>query len=160
MRYIYTFLIMLGFWVLLSGKFDAFHLSLGILSSLIVSFISADLLFENQIKKGLFPQTWRFFKYTFWLLYQIIIANIQVAFLALHPKMKDHLDPTIVTFKSKLTQNMARVAMANSITLTPGTITIRMEDDVYYVHALTRKFAAGLPGEMEERLANIFEDTK
>lgn len=126
---------------------------------MIISFISADLLFEKQIKKDLFPQFWRFFKYTFWLLYQIIIANIYVAYLALHPKMKEQLDPTIITFKSKLSKNMARVVMANSITLTPGTITIRMEDDVYYVHALTRKFAEGLPGEMEERLKKVFEET-
>lgn len=160
MKYIYTFLIMLVFWVLLSGKFDAFHLSLGVLSSLIVSFVSADLLFEKQIKKGILPESWRFFKYIFWLLYQIVIANVYVAFLALHPRMKDQLDPTIVTFKSKLSTNMARVAMANSITLTPGTITIRMEDDVYYVHALTRKFAEALPGEMEERLAKVFEDNE
>lgn len=160
MRYIYTFLIMFCFWIVLSGQIDAFHLSLGVLSSLIVSIISADLLFQEKIKKGFIVETWRFFKYTFWLFYQIIVANVYVAVLALHPKMKDHLDPTIVTFKSKLTTSMARVAMANSITLTPGTITIRMEDDVYYVHALTRKFAEALPGEMEERLAHVFEDTQ
>ena len=158
MKYIYTFLIMFGFWILLSGKFDAFHLALGVLSSLIVSFISADLLFQKKIKKGIMAETGRFLKYILWLLYQIVIANIYVAYLALHPKMKDHLDPTIVTFKSKLSKKMARVAMANSITLTPGTITIRMEEDVYYVHALTRKFAEALPGEMEERLAKVFED--
>ena len=157
MRYIFTFLIMFTFWMILSGQFDAFHLSLGVFSSMLVSFLSADLLFEKTINKGLIAETWRFFKYTIWLFYQIIVANVYVAVLALHPKMKDHLDPTIVTFKSKLTKNMARVAMANSITLTPGTITIRMEDDVYYVHALTRKFAEALPGEMEERLAQIFE---
>ena len=43
MRYIYTFLIMLGFWILLSGKFDLFHLTLGVVSSVLVSFLSADL---------------------------------------------------------------------------------------------------------------------
>ena len=158
MRFIFTFLIMFTFWIVLSGQFDTFHLSLGVLSSLIVSFISADLLFERKVNKGLIAELWRLFKYTFWLFYQILVANVYVAFLALHPKMKDHLDPTIVTFKSKLTTTLARVIMANSITLTPGTITIRMEDDVYYVHALTRKFAEALPGEMEERLAKVFED--
>ena len=71
--------------------------------------------------------------------------------------MMDRIDPTIVTFKTKLKSNIARVALANSITLTPGTITIRIEDDVFYVHAISRKAAAGLPGEMEERLARIFE---
>jgi multicomponent Na+:H+ antiporter subunit E len=49
------------------------------------------------------------------------------------------------------------VALANSITLTPGTITIRIEDDIFYVHAINRKAAEGLPGEMEDRLARVFE---
>jgi multicomponent Na+:H+ antiporter subunit E len=71
--------------------------------------------------------------------------------------MKDQIDPTIVTFKTKLTNNIAKVALANSITLTPGTITIRIEEDIFYVHAISRKAAAGLPGEMEERLAKVFE---
>lgn len=159
MHYLYTFLIMLAFWVVLSGKFDAFHLSLGVLSSILVSALSADLLFAQKIKKNFFSEAWRFFKYIFWLLYQIIIANINVAYLSIHPRMKELLDPTIITFKSKLSKNIARVAMANSITLTPGTITIRMEDDVFYVHTLTRKFAEDLPGEMEERLAKVFEDS-
>lgn len=158
MHHLYTFLIMLIFWVILSGKFDAFHLSLGVISCLIVSFLSADLLFENTRKKGRLKEAWRFLKYSFWLLYEIVIANINVAYLALHPKAKELLDPTIITFKSKLKKNISRVSLANSITLTPGTITIRIEDDVFYVHALTRNFAQGVPGEMEERLARIFED--
>ena len=129
MRYLYTFFIMMGFWILLSGKFDLFHLALGVISSALVSFLSADLLMYEQGKDR----------------------------LALHPKMKDQIDPTIVTFKTKLTTNMAKVALANSITLTPGTITIRIEEQVFYVHAISRKAAAGLPGEMEERLAKVFE---
>jgi multicomponent Na+:H+ antiporter subunit E len=71
--------------------------------------------------------------------------------------MLDQIDPTKVTFKTKLKSNIARVALANSITLTPGTITIRVEDDVFLVHAISRKAAAGLPGEMEDRLARVFE---
>jgi multicomponent Na+:H+ antiporter subunit E len=71
--------------------------------------------------------------------------------------MLSKIDPTIVTFKTKLTSNIARVALANSITLTPGTIPIRIEEDVFYVHAISRHAAAGLPGEMEDRLARVFE---
>ena len=156
MRKVYTFLIMLGFWILLSGKFDLFHLTLGVISSALVSFLSADLLMyeqgRNRIATGV-----RFLLYLPWLLYQIVLANLHVTFLALHPKMKDRIDPTIVTFKTKLTTDIAKVALANSITLTPGTITVRIEDQVFYVHAISRKAAAGLPGEMEERLAKVFE---
>ncbi len=157
MRYIYTFLIMFGFWILLSGKFDLFHLSLGVLSSGIVTLLSTDMLMRDTRRTDRLLITLRFICYIPWLLYQIVLSTLHVTFLALHPKMTDRIDPTIVTFKTKLKSNIARVALANSITLTPGTITIRIEDDVFYVHAISRKAAAGLPGEMEERLARIFE---
>ena len=156
MRKVYTFFIMMGFWILLSGKFDPFHLTLGILSSALVSFLSADLFMYDQGKNRLSTGL-RFLLYLPWLLYQIMLSTLHVTFLALHPKMKDQIDPTIVTFKTKLKTDIAKVALANSITLTPGTITIRIEDQVFYVHAISRKAAAGLPGEMEDRLAKVFE---
>ena len=157
MRYIYTFLIMFGFWILLSGKFDLFHLTLGILSSGLVALLSSDILMYDTRNNDRLAIAFRFICYIPWLLYQIVLSTMHVAFLALHPKMKDRIDPTIVTFKTKLKGNIAQVALANSITLTPGTITIRIEDGVFYVHAISRKAAAGLPGEMEERLARVFE---
>ncbi len=156
MRYIYTFLIMFGFWILLSGKFDLFHLTLGVISSALVSFLSADLLMFKEGKNRLSTGV-RFLMYLPWLLYQIVLSTMHVTFLALHPRMKDQIDPTIVTFKTKLKTNIAKVALANSITLTPGTITVRIDGQVFYVHAISRKAAAGLPGEMEDRLAKVFE---
>jgi multicomponent Na+:H+ antiporter subunit E len=157
MRYIYTFLIMFGFWILLSGKFDPFHLTLGVLSSALVAFLSSDILMHDTKKNDRLEVAFRLISYIPWLIYQIVLSTIHVAFLALHPKMLDQIDPTIVTFKTKLKSSVARVALANSITLTPGTITIRVEGDVFYVHAISRKAAAGLPGEMEDRLARVFE---
>jgi len=157
MRYIYTFLIMMGFWVILSGKFDLFHLTLGVISSTLVTFLSTDLFMPDKKTKGRLAVSFRFIAYIPWLLYQIVLSTIHVAYLALHPKMLKYIDPTIVTFKTKLKSNVAQVALANSITLTPGTITIRIENGIFYVHAISRKAAAGLPGEMEDRLARVFE---
>jgi len=157
MRYLYTFLIMFGFWILLSGKFDLFHLTLGILSSGLITLLSTDILMLDSKKHDRLAITFRFICYIPWLLYQIVLSTLHVTFLALHPKILDQIDPTIVTFKTNLKSNIAQVVLANSITLTPGTITIRIEGDVFYVHAISRKAAAGLPGEMEERIARIFE---
>ena len=157
MRKVYTFFIMMGFWILLSGKFDLFHLTLGVLSSGIVALLSSDVLMKDAGKSDRLVIAFRFISYVPWLLYQIILSTLHVTFLALHPRMVDQIDPTIVTFKTKLKSNIAMVALANSITLTPGTITIRVEDGVFYVHAISRKAAAGLPGEMEDRLARVFE---
>ena len=157
MRYIYTFIIMFGFWIVLSGLFDPFHLTLGVISCALVSFLSADVFMYEPESRNRLKITGRFLLYIPWLLYQIVLSTLHVTRLALHPGMKEQIDPTIVTFKTTLKTEIAKVALANSITLTPGTITVRIEDEVFYVHAISRKAAAGLPGEMEQRLADVFE---
>jgi multicomponent Na+:H+ antiporter subunit E len=157
MRYIYTFLIMFGFWIVLSGQLDMFHISLGLLSSALVSFLSGDILMLDAKKNDRLAVAFRLICYIPWLLYQIALSTMHVAFLAIHPRVRSQIDPTIVTFKTKLKTNVARVALANSITLTPGTITIRIDGDIFFVHAISRKAAAGLPGEMEDRISRVFE---
>jgi multicomponent Na+:H+ antiporter subunit E len=156
MTYAYTFIIMLGFWVLLSGKFDLFHLTLGVISAALVSWSSAHLLFREKIGNNRLAKTGRFLLYLPWLLKEIFKSTLQVTRLALHPKMRDRINPRLVSFKTRLQSTAARVTLANSITLTPGTITIRIEGDVFLVHALTADLAADMPGEMEERIARIF----
>lgn len=157
MKYIVTFLIFFLLWIIWSGVFDAWHLSLGVISCAIVTYISHDLLFERErFQKKDITETLRFIKYIPWLLYQIVLSNIHVAKVALHPKMKDLIDPHIIKFKTKLKKDLSLVTFANSITLTPGTITILIRDEYYYVHALDVKVAEGLPGEMEEKVAHIF----
>ncbi|MFC1523531.1 Na+/H+ antiporter subunit E [Thermodesulfobacteriota bacterium] len=158
MHFIYTFLIMFGFWLLLSGKFDLFHLTLGGISCAMVAYFSSDLLFRNRTRKNRLPEVIRFLLYTPWLIREIAVSTLHVAYLALHPRMKDLIDPKIIRFKTRLKSDAARVTFANSITLTPGTITIRMVDDEYFIHAISRKVADGLPGEMEERIRRVFRE--
>jgi multicomponent Na+:H+ antiporter subunit E len=137
--------------------FDAWHLSLGVISCIIVTYISHDLLFEREkFQKKDITETIRFIKYIPWLIYQIVLANVHVAKVALHPRMNDLIDPHIIRFKTKLKRDISLVTFANSITLTPGTITILIRDGYYFVHALDMKVAGDLPGEMEERVAHIF----
>ncbi len=156
MAYLYTFLLLFGFWLVLSGKFDLFHIALGVISSLLVSLMSADLLFERRRKDGRIGEAWRFLLYVPWIIKEIFLSSLHVAFLALRPGMKNRLKPGVIIFETRLEKSISKAVLANSITLTPGTITIRVVDNVFYVHALTSMFAAGLPGEMEERIAGIF----
>lgn len=151
-----TFILMMLTWVVLSGKFDAFHLSLGVLSSLLVSVLSSDLLFTESNAR--IDIIWvRFLIYVPWLVLEIVKANLWVIYLALSPKMSEHVDPQVVRFKSKLKSDLALVTFANSITLTPGTITVFVDEEgVFTVHAIDYKSAAGLPGEMEQRVAWVF----
>ncbi len=157
LKYFVTFLIFFLLWIIWSGVFDAWHLSLGVISCIIVTYISHDLLFEREkFQKKHITETVRFIKYIPWLLYQIVLANIHVVKVALHPKMNDLIDPHIIKFKTKLKRDMSLVTFANSITLTPGTITILIREEEFFVHALDMKVAGDLPGEMEERVGHIF----
>jgi multicomponent Na+:H+ antiporter subunit E len=155
--YILTFLVCMATWVVLSGKFDFFHLFLGVVSSTIVSFASGDMLFSARNVKRVPGQWLRFIPYVPWLLFQIFRANMHVMRLVFHPRMQELINPQMVKFKSRLDGEMARFVYANSITLTPGTITVYVSlYGTYTVHAIDDASAEGLPGEMESRVATIF----
>ncbi len=155
--FLLTFLIMFIFWILLSGKFDLFHLSLGIISCFIVAFFSGDLLFPELKTKGLLRSWIRFIRYIPWLLYQIFLANLNLLYLTFHPRMMDLIDPRIIKFKSRLQNDLSLVTFANSITLTPGTITVYTSiDGDFKVHAIDKRSREGLPGEMENRIVKVF----
>jgi multicomponent Na+:H+ antiporter subunit E len=149
-----TFLILFGFWVLLSARFDYFHLALGMICSILVSYLSHDLLFFN-VRLGDFRiRARRFLQSAPWFLGQIFSANLHVACLALSPKMP--IDPQILRFKTKLESDISWVALANSITLTPGTITVDIREGEFSVHALDKKVAYDLStGEMEDKIAHV-----
>lgn len=150
-----TFFILYGFWVLLSGHFDTFHLTLGAICSLLVAHISHDLLFANVRVGDIRLVIIRFILYIPWLIRQIVSSNIHVASLALNPKMP--IEPQILRFKTKLESDISWVVLANSITLTPGTITMDIKEGEFYVHALDKKVAEDLKaGEMEDRVAHVF----
>jgi multicomponent Na+:H+ antiporter subunit E len=152
-----TFIIMFGVWVMLSGKLDAFHLTLGLISSAIVSYLSSDLLFPSPQIKGFLSQWVRFVRYIPWLMVEIIKANLHVTYLVFHPRMMELIDPRIIRFRSKLKGDLALVTFANSITLTPGTITVSVSiDGDFKVHAIDKASGDPLPGEMEARIAKAF----
>lgn len=154
-------------WIVLSGKFDLFHLLLGAISCLIVARLSQDLLFRERDKGPIARagEALRFLPYACWLLWQIVLANFHVIALAVSPRYcQKQLDPHIFTFTTRLRSDFSRFVLANSITLTPGTVTIRIEGDTFHVHAIDRK-SSGLADsgestsirEMERRVARVFE---
>jgi multicomponent Na+:H+ antiporter subunit E len=157
--FILTFLIMACFWVVFSGRFDLFHLTLGFASCLIVAGMSSDLLFPSGISKGLLGCSLRFAAYIPWLLYQVFLANLHVLYLAFHPRMMTLIDPQLIVFESKLTSDIARTTFANSITLTPGTITVSVSVmGRFTVHCIDAPSAEPLPGEMERRIKHVFKE--
>jgi multicomponent Na+:H+ antiporter subunit E len=80
-----------------------------------------------------------------------------VLYLCFHPRMKEKIDPQVIKFQSGLKSDLALVTFANSITLTPGTITVYTDRDGHFtVHAIDWKSASGLPGGMQDKIAKVF----
>lgn len=156
MAFIATFFILFVFWIFMSGQLDWWHLSWGVLSCAVVAALSHDFLFKKIKINGKPKEAALFCAYLPWLLYQIIRANIYIAYLALHPKMLHLIDPHIIKFKTRLKKDFARVTFANSITLTPGTITVLIKDNYFFVHAINQGVAKSLPGDMERRIMRIY----
>jgi multicomponent Na+:H+ antiporter subunit E len=156
---ILTFCLLLLLWLVLSGLYDPFHLSLGVISCAIVTWLSSDLLFEDR-SIGAGPRIRQFVRlpgYILWLLKEIFAANLYVLRLAFRPQGLGDIRPRVVRFKTHLKTDFAKWVFANSITLTPGTVTIRVDDDEFSVHAISEHTAMGLEGEMEKRIAAVWE---
>ena len=153
------FIVLLSTWLIFSGFFDAFHVSLGVISSLFITVISGDLLFSDRQTSGRdrLRELSRLPGYLLWLLWQIVLANLHVLKLALAPRGPDQIAPRVVRFKTHLNSQFARFVFAQSITLTPGTVTVRIDADEFLVHAISEEAAEGLAGEMERRIAYVFE---
>ncbi len=149
-------LLFIPFWMPLSGFFDVFHLSIGVFCCALVAYISHDLLFVNVRVGDMRTIVRRFFAYVPWLIYQILLANLHVLKIVLSRKMP--IAPRIIRFKPKLESDISHVTFANSITLTPGTITVEIMNGEYYVHAIDEAVAEDLlyAKEMEDRIAHVF----
>jgi multicomponent Na+:H+ antiporter subunit E len=151
-----TFLICFATWIVLSGRFDLFHIGLGVIACTIVAFLSDTILISRRGLERLPHQWLGFILYIPWLLYQVLLANLHVMYLVLHPRMMDLIDPKIIHFKSRLKRPMSLFIFANSITLTPGTITVYVSiAGRFTVHVIDKPSGTSLPGEMEERVARL-----
>ena len=154
MRRLVVFTILLAVWLVFSGHFDALHLSLGVVCAALVAVTSSDLLLPESPSSRTPLKVWRYVCYLPWLLYQVVLANLHVVYLVVFPHK---IRPQVVRIKTGLTSDLALVTLANSITVTPGTITMDVKDGELCVHALSDKAAAGLrAGDMERRVAHVF----
>ena len=103
-------------------------------------------------------ETGAFLQYIPWLTVEIIKANLHVFKLAMTLEGYEELSPRIVTIKTKLKTDFAKFVFANSITLTPGTITMLIRGDVFHVHTMSQFLEDDLlEGAIEQKVAEIFE---
>ena len=153
MGFVVTWLLLAALWIVLSGYFDAVHLIFGFCSVTLVSLIShRHLTGDGDVRRGVGRMV-RLVLYLPWLLWQIVIANVDVMLRILG--FRD-IDPRVIRYRPELSSDFGRVTLANSITLTPGTVTVLLEDGEYVVHALSREAAdAVLEGSMARKAAVV-----
>jgi len=152
----WTILLLMGLWMLLSGKMEAFHLGVGVATIAFV-FWQATVLPPLEASGAAQLRFLRLVPYAGWLLWQMLLSAIYVARVVIRPER--HLDPQLVEFHSVQPALFSGVILANSITLTPGTLTIDLHENRFVVHALTTKTAREvLDGDMARRVARLFTD--
>ncbi|HBB15788.1 MAG: hypothetical protein A3J94_01950 [Syntrophus sp. RIFOXYC2_FULL_54_9] len=155
-------ILLMIFWLLLSGHYDLMHLSFGVFSVILVMIINYPLrrrLFAIEKERSAtlsFSRLQRLSFYIPWLLWQIVVSSVQVAHVVLNPRCP--IDPALLRFKTKLRNVSSKVILGNSITLTPGTITLEIEEDEFLVHALMDISSTGIiDGTLPGQVAKLYE---
>lgn len=133
------FILMMAFWLIMSGYFDLFHISLGTISVIAVLWFNAGIrrhVFydEGKVSASNF-RIFRYFYFLIFLLWEIITSSLRVARLIIHPKMP--IKTGLIKFRTNLPNMLAKVLLGNSISLTPGTVTLEIQGDNFLVHSLT-----------------------
>ena len=161
MKRVACFLVVLGLWLLLFWSIDWTILATGLALALAVSVFMGSV-YPNRIDKMLHVKRWLFFLiYVPYFLYFCIRANLDVAIRVLHPDVP--IRPGIVKVRTTLRSEMARTFLANSITLTPGTLTVDVDGQDLYVHWINidtddvQERTAEICGRFEPLLRRVFE---
>jgi len=142
---------LVALWLLLSGHYEPLILAFGAASVGLVLWIAARMaiLDGEAAPVHLVPQALTYWP---WLLKEIVVANVQVARIVLSPRPP--IGPTLIRAPMAQRSELGRVVYANSITLTPGTVSVDMDGNDVIVHALTRAGADGvLEGTMNRKAA-------
>ena len=139
-RYLYTVIVLFVIWLFLTSSLDPQELVIGLLFSIIVGALTYEVFTEKGLA-NLHPRRVAYaIVYIPYFLWAMIMANLDVAYRVLHPKRP--INPGIVECKTSLTNNAGKLALANSITLTPGTITLDVKGDRYFIHWIDVKDAS------------------
>ena len=143
-------------WLLLSGQYtfdSTLILALGLASCVVIVALALRMKIVDTeghpihlLSRGLL--------YTPWLLWAIVKSNIDITRLILSPSLP--ISPTMVEVKTSQKSELGQVIFANSITLTPGTVSVDIVDGTILVHALSRESAAEVAdGEMDRRVTEL-----
>jgi multicomponent Na+:H+ antiporter subunit E len=129
------FFILLSLWLLMSGHYSILIITLGIISCAFCVYVAkrGNLIDDEGLPIFFIP---RLSNYLIWLFKEILKSNLNTAKVIINGKV----EPETFTVKASQVTDVAKVTYANSITLTPGTVTTKMQKDVFEVHALNSDF--------------------
>lgn len=145
--------VIFGLWLLLSGHYEPLIIGFGVGSTLFVALVVHRMDVADHEGHPV-HLSWRTILYMPWLTWEIVKANIDVARVILGPR--GAIQPNMMKVDCSQTTELGHVVYANSITLTPGTITVDLVDGKLDVHALTHAARDGLAGgEMDRRVAKV-----
>lgn len=137
------FLFLFFLWIMFNGRITVEIVLFGlVISAAIFLFMCKFMDYSVGKEKKLFLILPDLIKYLFILIWEIVKANIATAHFVLNQKIE--VEPQLIHFTTPLRTDTARVVLANSITLTPGTITVELENGEFKVHCLDRELAEGM----------------
>lgn len=137
------FLLFFLIWVIFNGQLTWEIAAFGVvIAAVMYLFICRFMGYKPEMDLLLCRKFLLILQYVFVLMREIVKANYAVMKLILSSRYE--IEPVIVKFKTDLKTTPARILLANSITLTPGTITVSLEGDEYVVHCLDKELAKGI----------------
>ncbi len=142
-------------WMIFNGSVTLEIVIFGlVIAAVIFAFTCAFMGYSISKEIKLYKRLGGIFYYVYLLVVEIYKANMTVIHMILSEE--EELEPTLVSFRTNLKTPSGRAFMANSITLTPGTITVTLEEDAYVVHCLDASLAEGINSSvLEQRLEKL-----
>jgi multicomponent Na+:H+ antiporter subunit E len=161
MKHVALFLILLSVWLLLTLNLKTANVIAGISAALITTLFFGRY-FVSGVGKFLEPRRY-FWLFVFLIVftYECLKANFDVAYRVIHPKMP--IKPGIIRVKLGLKSDFAKVMLANSITMTPGTLSVDLVGDMLYVHWIyvrtfdPKEYSHFVTGKFEKYIKRIFD---
>lgn len=159
-NYVFSFVSLMIFWIIMSGYLDAIHIGMGVVSIAFVMVlmhgVKKEKFFDDEMSSDADYRLEAFPGYIFWLINEILKSGFNVVLTILKPSLP--IEPAIIRFKVDLPNTQAKVILGNSITLTPGTLTIEIEGDEFVVHAFTKSSYSGIVDDtMPKKVLGLFE---
>lgn len=137
------YLMYLILWIIFNGGFTLEILLFGlVISAAVFAFTCKFMGHSIEKEKKMYQKSFRLLCYICVLVIEIVKANFAVIHLILSEE--EEVEPVLVRFSSHMKTSMGKAFLANAITLTPGTITVTLEDSQYVVHCLDKSLAAGM----------------